>query len=130
MPRGDGTGPFGMGPRTGRGAGYCTGYDSAGIVNPRFGRGIFCRGGYFGGSGMERTGRGFRWQNWYNTTGQPFWARGRQLVWNPPQAAGPRYGAAPMDTELEIELLNTEASALEEELKQIKIRLENLTKDK
>jgi len=25
MPRGDGTGPMGLGPRTGRGAGYCTG---------------------------------------------------------------------------------------------------------
>jgi hypothetical protein len=35
-----------------------------------------------------------------------------------------------MDKESEIELLNREASALEEELKQIKTRLENLTKDK
>ncbi|NLG67487.1 MAG: DUF5320 domain-containing protein, partial [Actinobacteria bacterium] len=25
MPRGDGTGPEGMGPMTGRGAGYCAG---------------------------------------------------------------------------------------------------------
>ena len=27
MPRGDGTGPMGMGPMTGRGMGYCTGYN-------------------------------------------------------------------------------------------------------
>ena len=26
MPRGDGTGPAGFGPLTGRGAGYCAGY--------------------------------------------------------------------------------------------------------
>jgi len=26
MPRGDGTGPMGMGPMSGRGAGYCAGY--------------------------------------------------------------------------------------------------------
>ena len=29
MPRGDGTGPMGMGPMTGRGMGYCTGYSSS-----------------------------------------------------------------------------------------------------
>lgn len=28
MPRGDGTGPMGIGPRSGRGAGYCTGYNA------------------------------------------------------------------------------------------------------
>lgn len=33
MPRGDGTGPAGMGPRTGRGAGYCAGYSSPGFAN-------------------------------------------------------------------------------------------------
>ncbi|MCF7946089.1 MAG: DUF5320 domain-containing protein, partial [Spirochaetia bacterium] len=27
MPRGDRTGPDGMGPRTGRALGYCSGYD-------------------------------------------------------------------------------------------------------
>jgi len=26
MPRGDGTGPWGLGPMTGRAAGYCAGY--------------------------------------------------------------------------------------------------------
>ena len=30
MPRGDGTGPMGMGPMTGRAAGFCAGYNSAG----------------------------------------------------------------------------------------------------
>jgi len=38
MPRGDGTGPRGMGPMTGRGAGYCAGYPSPGFMNPMGGR--------------------------------------------------------------------------------------------
>jgi hypothetical protein len=45
MPRGDQTGPNGEGPMTGRGMGYCNGYDRPGFAN--FGR----------GRGM---GRGFR----------------------------------------------------------------------
>ena len=38
MPRGDGTGPAGMGPMTGRAAGYCAGYGVPGYVNPIAGR--------------------------------------------------------------------------------------------
>jgi hypothetical protein len=38
MPRGDGTGPAGMGPMTGRAAGYCAGYTVPGFMNPYGGR--------------------------------------------------------------------------------------------
>ena len=34
MPRGNGTGPAGMGPKTGRAAGYCAGYGMPGYMNP------------------------------------------------------------------------------------------------
>jgi len=34
MPRGDRTGPAGMGPMTGRAAGYCAGYNVPGFINP------------------------------------------------------------------------------------------------
>ncbi len=51
MPRGDGTGPSGMGPMTGRAAGFCAGYDRPGFANPGVGS------GYGMGRGM---GRGFR----------------------------------------------------------------------
>jgi len=34
MPGGDGTGPQGMGPMTGRAAGYCAGYEDPGYANP------------------------------------------------------------------------------------------------
>ncbi|NIW15542.1 MAG: hypothetical protein GWN31_16790, partial [Candidatus Thorarchaeota archaeon] len=33
MPRGDRTGPWGLGPRTGRAAGYCAGYPVPGFMN-------------------------------------------------------------------------------------------------
>jgi len=34
MPFGNGTGPRGMGPMTGRGAGYCAGFGTPGFANP------------------------------------------------------------------------------------------------
>jgi hypothetical protein len=34
MPFGDGTGPMGLGPRTGRGVGFCAGFGSPGFANP------------------------------------------------------------------------------------------------
>ena len=42
MPRGDGTGPMGYGPMTGRGLGYCSGSEVPGYATgwgPGFGRG-------------------------------------------------------------------------------------------
>jgi hypothetical protein len=39
MPWGDGTGPMGYGPMTGRGAGYCV-VPLTGYANPVFGRGF------------------------------------------------------------------------------------------
>ncbi len=47
MPRGDGTGPLGEGPLTGRRMGYCAGFSVPGFMNPGFGRGF---------------GRGFRYR--------------------------------------------------------------------
>ena len=39
MPRGDRTGPFGLGARTGRKAGFCAGWNVPGFLNPlRMGR--------------------------------------------------------------------------------------------
>ena len=56
MPRGDGTGPMGYGPKTGWGAGFCTGNPEPGYMSRMPGRGIggrFGRGRGFGG-GMGR----------------------------------------------------------------------------
>ncbi len=40
MPRGDGTGPEGRGPLTGRRMGFCAGNDRPGFMEPSFGRGL------------------------------------------------------------------------------------------
>lgn len=59
MPRGNGTGPMGQGPMTGRGAGFCAGYGVPGYANPSapgygFGRGRGGFGGFFGRGGRAR----------------------------------------------------------------------------
>jgi len=48
MPRGDGTGPAGIGPMTGRAAGYCAGYPVPGYMNPAPRAGLGFGGTYFG----------------------------------------------------------------------------------
>ena len=63
MPRGDGTGPGGMGPMTGRAAGFCAGYPVPGYMNPAGGAGwvnpIGGRGYRGGGRGWARAGYGY-----------------------------------------------------------------------
>lgn len=53
MPRGDRTGSMGAGPRTGRGLGYCGGYDMPGFAHPAFGPGMGWRHGWGGGFGWR-----------------------------------------------------------------------------
>ena len=48
MPAGDGTGPLGFGPMTGRGAGYCAGYPVPGYANVIPGAAPWGQGGYWG----------------------------------------------------------------------------------
>ncbi|MGC9359622.1 MAG: DUF5320 domain-containing protein [Anaerolineae bacterium] len=113
MPRGDRTGPAGMGPMTGRGAGYCAGYDRPGYANPW--------GGGYGGRGFGGGGRG--WRNMYYATGLPGWAR---AGYAPAPPSGYPYGApAPAD---EAEALRAQAEALSQQLDAIRSRLEDLEK--
>jgi len=56
MPRGDGTGPTGLGPMTGRKAGYYGGFEAPGFANPVPGYGA----GRGRGGGGRRRGRGWR----------------------------------------------------------------------
>ena len=124
MPAGDGTGPRGMGPMTGRGAGYCAGSDAPGYANAIPGRGF--------GMGWGR-GRGGGWgrRNWYYATGQPGWARfGYAPAWGapPPAAYGP-YAAAPTP-EQEAEFLKTQAEGLKEQLDAISQRIAELEPEK
>jgi hypothetical protein len=74
MPRGDRTGPMGLGPMTGRGVGLCAGFPSPGYAAQGFG------GGFRGGSGGRMPaggygGGGWGWRHRFFATGLPRWAR-------------------------------------------------------
>jgi len=122
MPAGDRSGPMGMGPRTGRGAGYCSGSGMPGYANlgPRRGYGMGFRGGRggwdrgFGGGGFRGGGRG--WRNQFYATGLPGWMRYGGY-------AGPYQRPEP---ELEKQALRDEAEALQSELDSIRKRLSEI----
>ena len=126
MPAGDGTGPRGMGPMTGRGAGYCAGHGIPGHANPVPGRGFgmgWGRGGGWGGG----WGRGRGWRNMYYATGLPGWARfGYAPAWGAPPA--PAYGpcAGPPTPEQETEYLRAQAEWLQQQLDGISQRIAEL----
>ena len=61
MPFGDGTGPMGLGPMTGRRAGFCAGFGMPGFTNPIPGR--WFGWGFGRGPGRGR-GRGRGWWRW------------------------------------------------------------------
>jgi len=130
MPGGDSTGPMGMGPMTGRAAGYCAGYGMPGYVNPIPGRGFgYGRGGGWGRGRGGGWGRGRGWRNGYYATGLPGWARfGYAPAWGTPTAATyTPYGASPTP-EQEAEFLKTQAEWLKGQLDAIGKRVGELEK--
>jgi hypothetical protein len=111
MPFGDGTGPSGQGPRTGRGSGYCADSGRPGYLNPAPRRAFGFRRGGFG------FGRG--------------WSRG----WGCPGWGYPGYQSAPLTPNQEKKILldekkalGEEAKALKQELEEIKERIQELEK--
>lgn len=122
MPLGDRTGPWGLGPLTGRRAGFCAGFPVPGFLNRPFWG--FPR--FWGGRG-----RGLRRMYW--ATGLPGWFR--TWGWLPaffpgpvPPGAVPQ--AAPASAQ-ELEILKQQASFLEKELEEIRAQIKELEeKDK
>ncbi len=124
MPRGDGTGPAGLGPMTGRAAGYCAGYSAPGYTNPVGGRGFY--GGAFGRGGFGGRGRGYR--NWFYQTGLPGWYRTQVGL---PAWGGyvdPNYAVpvGQINPEDEARILKEQASAIKQELDAINERVKEL----
>ena len=100
MPRGDRTGPEGMGPMTGRAAGFCAGHDAPGHANP------------VRGMGRGRGGRGRGWRPW------------RRFG---PAFAPPPY-APPVPAEQEAGALRAQAEWLGQQLESVQQRLSELEK--
>lgn len=109
MPFGDRTGPLGQGPRTGRGAGYCSGFAAPGFMNRGGGFGFFGRG----------CGGGRGWRNWFYATGLPGWQRAGFWPWGGPGFSGPT-------REQEVAALKSQAEQLEGTLESIRKRVEEL----
>jgi hypothetical protein len=127
MPRGDGTGPAGMGPMTGRAAGFCAGYPVPGFMNPVGGRGYWGRGrGFWGRGGGRGGGRG--WRNWYYATGLPGWARAAYgyPAWGGAVNPYQPFPAQSMAAEQELQGLKQQAEYFEGALEEIKKRIEQL----
>jgi hypothetical protein len=117
MPRGDRTGPSGLGPMTGRAVGYCAGYPFPGFMNPTrsFGRGL---------------GRG-RGRGWGRGFGRGFWAYASvpirplnaDTLAHPPvvQSLSPEQEVVALENyQKELE---AEKADLEQEMNQIKSRI-------
>jgi hypothetical protein len=102
MPRGDGTGPMGMGPMTGRSAGYCNG-----ATTPNSGNSLGFAGGF---------GCGYR--NMLRVKGVPGWVRYGVRAHTEGDAAGYDERA----------FLSNQAEFLENQLKQVKKLLSSLSK--
>jgi len=121
MPGGDRTGPRGLGPRTGRAAGYCAGYPAPGYANPnipRYGRGFGYGRGY--GRGYQGRGRGFWGRGYYP---EPYY---EPAPYYPPY----QQQVSPESSKEEKAYLEDMVKGLEEELKAIKERLQDLSKEK
>jgi len=105
MPRGDGSGPAGMGPMTGRAAGFCAGYNVPGFMNPYGGR----MGGGFG------RGRGRGWGSGYY----------------PPQYGPAPYGGtyaqpAPYSADQEKEALQNQVKYFQDQIEAMQKRINDL----
>ena len=123
MPGGDGTGPSGLGPMTGRRAGYCAGYSVPGYANPGFGRGL----GFGRGRGWSGRGAGRGWRHWYWATGLPGWMRGYYGY----PAYGPwgyPYNTEDLSPKDEMQMLKDQAESLKQELGEIQNRISTLEK--
>jgi len=111
MPSGDRTGPMGQGPVTGRGLGFCSGYDSPGYTKG-FGAGMGRGFGFGRGRGFGRgQGRGF---GWGRNFGAPY--------------PGYPYPGQALSKDDEIKMLKLQAEALARSQKEIEDRLSELEK--
>ncbi|MBN2192555.1 MAG: DUF5320 domain-containing protein [Polyangiaceae bacterium] len=116
MPRGDRTGPGGLGPLSGREAGLCAGYPAPGFLNAGWGRG---QGRGYGGGG------GWRHRHGGRTAAGPGWQPG----WMRASDHAPPFGAPfgpTMTRERELVALKSQAEHLAQALEDVRIRIRDL----
>ncbi len=118
MPRGDGTGPRGLGSMTGRAAGICAGFGGPGYANAFPGRGrSFGRGRGFWGRGP---GYGAGWGRWSSLPASEIPGR-RPAGW-------PDELIRSVDPDEEKRILKNQLEALDIEMSAIRQRLSEMEK--
>lgn len=111
MPFSDRTGPNWLGPKTGKGLGYCSGFRMFNIV-----KSSISRTGFSGCFGFGCFGRGRGWRNWYHETGLPGCIRFA-------------FGYSALESSKhEAEFLKNQADFLRKQLDDIQDRINNLEK--
>ena len=123
MPGGNRTGPTGQGPQTGRGLGYCGGYQAPGSATAG-GRGLGGRGRGRGGGGRGQGGRGRR--NMFHATGLTGWQRAAASEEAPGEPVAPPPEPPPTTIQAqpeEVAALKDQAADLSRTLQQIQDRL-------
>ncbi len=118
MPRGDRSGPMGMGPGSGRAAGFCAGYNTPGFLNRFFGGG-FGRGagtGFGYGRGGGNRGGGFGWRNMFWNTGLPGWMRSGSYSG---QQREPDAGMEKQFLENQVEVLKSQLDQMQKRLSEL-----------
>lgn len=120
MPGGDRTGPLGMGPMTGRGAGYCAGYSAPGYMNSVGGGGLGLGFGRGGGRGRRNRFYATGLTGWQRS-GYGYPRRAGMVPFDVPQ--GPAYERQELDA------LMDQAEHLEHSLEVIKKRIAQLEKE-
>ena len=127
MPRGDRSGPDGAGPMTGRRMGYCARLDAPGYVRTG--------GGYGGGRGRNMRGRGGRGMMRRRGAGYGAWGPGWDAYGGVPAGAYPGVppvvpvSVRPLTPGEETEALKAQAEYLEEALKDVQRRLNDMQKE-
>jgi len=122
MPRGDGTGPWGQGSMTGRGLGYCGGYDSPGYTK---GPGMGLRRGIGGGRGMVY-GRGVGWGRGGGRRLGGLW--GYSAPFSRPNLVTPPVYPPATTPDAQLNMLKQEKQYLESEMENIKNAMEDISK--
>lgn len=121
MPFGNGMGPAGLGPLSGRGAGYCAGYGVPGYMNPVGGRGAWGAGLGFG------RGRGRGHRNMFWATGLTGWQRA--AMGYPAAFSAPMFPGVQPTAEQELDGLRSQLKAMQEGMNQVQERIRELEQD-
>ena len=116
MPQGNGRGPMGMGPMTGRAAGYCVGADRPGNAKPVGGRGL--RMGFGRGCGISGGRHLF---NVTDLSGGVRYSDDSELLENPGVQQNPVPKLNRQDLQHQAEILRTQLDFITKQLDTVEV---------